>query len=382
MAASQNLTASALYNIQAALLDLFPGPNPTEFTRYAPGNSFNALAANNRANVELIRDTRGRCISLDVYHLPYSISTEATVSGSAPTVACEITPADYRTTKKTTYTQNLYGNKIVSVDDDTCGDLFSNPSTDGATRAARYVAQSIEQGMQSMRNELDKYIATFLHSNRQTADYAPGAHIPPLAFDAALDAWPLDYDYFKTPDTFTMLDAMMANNGIGTYFTLGGIGGFYNAQTNAQWRQQNDNERFLSRFGTARLAFDIFNLDAAVNTAAGTSGQAYTFLIPDGSYVFANFSDYTPDPVRYQYNEKPTWLFSVQDPILRILENGVLRPVVYDVHYQAVCNGSDTRQNFTATHSFQIMFKGLLSAAPTDTAGRTGIMELVTTPGI
>lgn len=382
MAASQNVTASAWLKVQAALQSMFPGPTPMDFPRYAPGNSFNALAANNAASVEPIRNARGECRALEVYTLPFTVSTGASVTTSSPSVGCTLTPADYGTSAAKEYSPNLFAIKTVSVNDAICGNFFANPSMDGAERAAVLVADRLSQGMQSMRNELDKYIADWLYDNRQTADFAPGPHLQPLTFDSGTQLWNLPYDRFKTPDTLTILDAMMANNGIGQYFNLGGIGGFYSALTDAQWRQLNDNERFLSRFGTGRFAFDIFNLDAVVNTSAGTTGDAYSFLIADGSYVFGNFSDYPNTiPQRIDNHEKPTWVFQMQDPILRINDNGVIRPVVYDVHYQVVCNGGDTK-GFTFTHTFELRFKGILDKAPNDSVGRTGIMALQTTPGL
>lgn len=381
MAGSQ--TTIALVAIQRELEAMLTGQTPADFPRYAPGSAFNGLASQNRASTEVIRDARNNCQTLKIYHQKQSVETEATVASSAPSLSCTISAGDYPVTLETSYTPNLFATKTQSVNDNICGQFFANPSADGDVRAARLVADQIVLGMRSLRNELDKEISRRLNTNRQTANYASSL-LPYMVWDDTNDVWDLPYNLFQTPDTFTGIQAMMANNGIGEYFMLGGINTFYNAFENSVYRQLNDNERFLARFGQQRIAFDIFNMDAVLNTAdnTGSETKGYMFAIADGSYAMVNFSDYMTTPERIEQHEKPTWRFSVADPFLRINENGVLRPVMYDVHYQTACNSSDSKGHYTFLHHFQMQFKGFLGMAPTDTAGRTGIMKFTTTPGV
>ena len=380
---AENQVTIALNAIQERLNAKFGGPTPVDFARYEPGFSFNALAGNTRAQSEVFRDARNNCIGLKLYNFNYS-QDDATVSSSAPTLDCTIAAGDKPVTQETTFTPNLFVRKTVSVDDNVCGKFFSNPSADGSVRAAEYVASQIMDGMQALRKGLDREVPARLNTLRQTTA-STASLLPYMAntWDDTNNVWELEYNLFKTPDTFTGIRAMNANNGIGDYFMMCGIHTFYDAFVNSQWRRENSEERFLTRFGTEDLAFDIFNMDSVLNTIDGNETPlGYMFTVARNSYGVLNYSDYQATPTRLELHEKPTWVFTVEDPILRIWDNGTIRPVQYDVHYQTSCDTSDGKLNYAFEHNFQMFFKGGFHGAPVATAGRTGIFKFKTVPGI
>jgi hypothetical protein len=72
---------------------------------------------------------------------------------------------------------------------------------------------------------------------------------------------------------------------------------------------------------------------------------------------------------------KQIWEFYVEDPMLMIMENGVMRPVRYEVAYQKVCTGRDTNTRHTNKHNWEVKYLGGRATAPQGVAGDTGVVK-------
>jgi len=257
--------------------------------------------------------------------------------------------------------------------------MFGLPESE---RGAELVTEALTQLMQKNRSAIDEKLVELLNTNRQTTNY-DGNLAPYVTFDNTNDVFDLDtFTRFQTPDTLTDIDAILQNNDILQYFLLGGRNAFYNAIVNSQFRQENDNERFLRRFGTVRIANDIRRMDGKLNTLDSTSGNTYLFGIADGSYVMGNFNYFNDVPVQLIRQENPTFVFRIPDPVIQINQEGRLQPLYHDVIHTTKCGGSDGRGIPTALHEFTVMTKMIWDVAPTDTAGRTGILKFKAPVGV
>ena len=381
--AAQNLTQSALVAVQVKLNEFIAGQNPTMFGRMEPGFVFGALAQRSYANSRIIRDNAGRCVAFESHWLKDSGIT-ASIATSAPAVGCDQTATDGLVSAKKSYQPNLFATSKILLDDDTCGTLFDTPSfgLPESERGAELVSEALVQLMQKNRSALDEELITRLNTNRQTDNYDNNL-APYVSWDGTNDVYNLDsFTRFATPDTLTDIDAILQNNDILQYFLLGGRNAFYNAIVNSQFRQENDNERFLRRFGTVAIANDIRRMDAKLNTLDSSSGNTYLFGIADGSYVMGNFSYFNDVPVQLIRQENPTFVFRIPDPIIQINQEGRLQPLYHDVIHTTKCGSSDGRGIPTALHEFTVMTKMLFDVAPTDTAGRTGILKFKAPVGV
>lgn len=381
--AAQNLTQSALSLVQVKLNEFIAGQNPTQFGRLEPGFVLGALAQNSYANSRIIRDNAGKCVGFEVHWLKDSGITSS-ISTTAPAVGCEQTATDGLVSAKKTYEPNLFATSKILLDDDTCGTLFDTPmlGLPESERGAELVTEALTQLMQKNRSAIDEKLVELLNTNRQTTNY-DGNLAPYITFDNTNDVFDLDtFARFSTPDTLTDIDAIMQNNDILQYFLLGGRNAFYNAIVNSQFRQENDNERFLRRFGTVRIANDIRRMDGKLNTLDSTSGNTYLFGIADGSYVMGNFNYFNDVPVQLIRQENPTFVFRIPDPVIQINQEGRLQPLYHDVIHTTKCGGSDGRGIPTALHEFTVMTKMIWDVAPTDTAGRTGILKFKAPVGV
>lgn len=381
--AAQNLTQSALSVVQVKLNEFIAGQNPTQFGRMEPGFVFGALAQRSYANSRIIRDSVGRCVAFEAHWLKDSGITSS-IATSAPAVGCEQTATDGLVSAKKSYQANLFATSKILVDDDTCGTLFDTPlfGLPESERGAELVTEALVQLMQKNRSAIDEELITRLNTNRQTTNY-DNSLAPYVTWDNTNDVYDLDaMTRFATPDTLTDIDAILQNNDIMQYFLLGGRNAFYNAIINSAFRQENDNERFLRRFGTVAIANDIRRMDSKLNALDSTSGNTYLFGIADGSYIMGNFSYFNDVPTQLVRQENPTFVFRIPDPVIQINQEGRLQPLYHDVIHTTKCGSSDGRGIPTAIHEFTVMTKMLFDVAPTDTAGRTGILKFKAPVGV
>lgn len=382
--ASQNLTSAALVVAQRRLNELIAGGGLTSLPRYEPSNVLRALAARNGGtNTRLLRDYAGQCNSVEVHWLKKSASNAA-ISTTMPTVSCTQTATDGLISAKETYSPNLFAHSTRLVDDDLCGTLFKAPDRPESARGGEVFANALLDMMQDNRAKLDEEMISRLHTNRQTLNNDPnGSTTSWITFNSTNDQFVIDgTSRFYNPDSLTDVDVLIQNQGIGSYFLVGGRYAFYNATVNAQYRVENDNERFMRRYGTVDMAHDVYRMDSKLNTLLSASNQTYMFGIANGAYVMANFSYFNDIPEQLQMQTITTYVFRVADPVVTIVQDGQTMPLYHDVIHKTICGGNDGRGVPTVVHELNMTTKMLWAAAPTETSGLTGLLEFMAPVGV
>lgn len=377
---AQNLTASALTAIQARLDSMLPGGGPPSMDMDPNNNraqTYAGLAENNRANMMPILEPDGTCIGMKVYHIDGDFTPDETdVSSGFATDTCDITAANEPVSVETSYEHNLFAQEFVAIEDGDCANLFVDPSAEGTDRVADLIATRMMRAMVSLREKLNTTATTFLATeatgvNRDASlkDY--------MTFSAASSQFQVDLQgFFQDPDALTELDLVADLNDLPGYFIHSGPNNFYNAVQDARFRRLNDDQRYLIRWETdlaAPISFDK-RLDAAL-------GGKNTFVISPEAYALWNVRLYGTQPTLVQEDEA-IWVYSQRDPNLLINDNGVLRPVFYNITYQKTCDGANKVGKRKNIHKFQIQYLGGLAAAPQATDNHTGILRFVDVTGI
>lgn len=373
MAVSQTLTESALVNLQLRVEQMFTGDTPTQYQFRDPAATFGALCERTRANVVPRLIENGVCASVEVHHLIADSATIERVDGDWD-LSCDLETPRYAESAKKTYDTDALAIETTAVNDGLCGVLFNDAPADleGRNRAATLVAQQLEFAMRKLRGSLNTQAITFLNTARTNVN--SDSSLPDyLSWNATPDFnYSADSELFQTPDFLTDIDAVAANTRIQNFFMLSGRRNFYNAVTNSDFRQLNDNERFLVRFNQYDMAFDISDLDAELT-------GANTFVVGEGTYVIWNASSSPTLPFQIDFDK---WRFTIQDPVLQIYENGTLRPVLYEVVYQKTCANRDALTNHTFNHVFEVKFMGGIEQAPVASGANTGILKFVGITGV
>lgn len=235
-------------------------------------------------------------------------------------------------------------------------------------------AQAIAKGMNDIRKTLNTYLVTFVNANAQVNQDTSVTDI-----DLGNGSWAVNADTItieapkadlKNVDTLAEMDAIVTSNEIfSDYFMLSGRHNFYNAKYNADFKAQNDNERSISATLNAHeMYWDTYALDQQL------SGR-YTFAISPHDYVIWNSSAF-PSVATEISPKDGMWVFSLNDPMLSIAENGTVRPIRYEVVYTREINTSrDSNMAPTVLHKYEIQFVGGVDMAPPEVGGGTGVVR-------
>ena len=381
MAAVQDLTASALNRIQAKLADVFLAgatPDLDHDPNLNRVSTFAALAENTGARMNPITQG-GTCVGMDVYHIDGAFTPDDTELTDFAGEDCDLTAANYPESVETSYDHNLFAQETIAISDADCDNLFNNPSMDGAGRIAEIQAIKLGNAIMSLRTKLNAAGIAFLAANATgvNRDLSLPSYI---TFDGVTDEFQVDLEgFFQRPESFTDIDAIIYNNDIPRYFVISGRRNFWNGINDARFWQLNDNQRSLRRWN-AQMAngpifFDINALDATLT-------GANTFAIYPGAYALWNVGLYSNTP-RVADPARTLFASTIPHPAgLMINENGMLRPVLYNLKYQYTCTGTDSLGRNIFEHVWQIQFLGGLAAAPAASDAHTGILHFTDQFGI
>lgn len=384
---ANTLTTAALLDIQAMIGETFQGDTPNKYPYFEPGFVAGGLMERNSAQLSPIFGSGGLVRGYDIHYLTPGADT-VTQNDTPATVKaaldCDVDEGIFPTSAVKTLNHNKAIVANVTVDDNLVGSLFNDapgsaPSM-GRERAATLIQERFSKAFHDLREDIDEWLIDFLHASRTPVNN--DANLPShITFSAADDRFEANASYFQSADFLTDIDALVANNNMQKYFMVSGRHNFFNAVVDARFRRANDNERYLTRFDTADVFFDIRRMDARIASAVSQPGAGFTFCVGEGTYAVWNYADVKPTPVLTD-TTKQTYAFTVEDPRLMINFNGMLRPVTYEVLYQKVCVNRDDLLNQYWDHRFEIRFLGGVDKAPAASDTHTGILELMSIPGV
>lgn len=167
------------------------------------------------------------------------------------------------------------------------------------------------------------------------------------------------------------VDAVAQNNDIYNYFMLHGRSNWFDAASNARFTARNDNERSIAAtFADKTHYWDIRALDQQL------TGDNHSFVINRDSILFINKVVYQNMEAEMISAKDGHWAFQIQDPAGWMWsDNGVLKPVVYNVVMQKGCSGFDANGQPTYDENYQIQLLHELATGPQGFNGETGIMK-------
>lgn len=381
MAAAQDLTASVLNRIQMKIGDVFTS-GATPMLDLDPNlnkaGTIGPLLENTNASMDPITKD-GTCVGMDVKHIDGAFAADDEVLTDFSSEDCALTPDNYPATVSTSYDHNIFEQESIAVSDGDCNNLFNNTAGTKTGRVTELIAQQLALAIISLRTKLNAAGIAFLAAGATgvNRDLNLPTHI---TFDGVTDEFQVDQDgFFQAPESFTDIDAVASNNDLPNYFVISGRNNFYNNVVDSRFLRLNDNQRSLARWdtqmNTGPLFFDINALDS---TLTGSN----TFVIMPGSYAMWNVGLYSPTPMVVDPSTN-LYVSTIPDPGgLMIFEDGRLRPVLYNIHYQYTCTGTDVLGRNIFQHVWQIRFLGGMAYAPAATDGHTGILHFTDQFGI
>lgn len=353
-----------------------PTPATAEFT--TPVAAAEALLAKQTAMIDPVLagtdriSGRKKTIGVNVTWLKSGVdSIDYNGNLSSPGLTCDLGSGQELEGDAQTYNNNRGIVARVDVKDNVGGSQYSFEELS---------AQAIAKGINDIRKALNAYCVTFINANAQANVDGEVGNI-----DLGNGPWAENVDGitievpkadFRSPDSLAEIDAIIANNNIyGAYFLLNGRHNFYNANYNKDYKGQDDDKRSIrATINDHDMWWDIRVLDQAL------SGQ-FTFAINPNAYVIWNASSF-PMTAQLVSPKDGMWIFSIEDPILQIMENGRLRPVKYEVVYTLACTGRDENLAPYFTHKYEISFVGGLDMAPPEVDGGTGILRFKGIAGV
>lgn len=365
MPTAQDISASALNNVQVRLEEMFAGVTPAKMPKVEHIGTVKAMLENNSANaVETLRNESGECIGVEVKWIKQG--TDAITysgTGSGLDLSCDLGTGSGLVTATQTYNNNLVIYDLQVVKDNECTNLIT---------FQQLSAEAIERGMRKIRAALNAKCITFLDATKSAVnndDDVTDGNVGGVSFASSVFSVSSTVLPFNDPDTLTALDVIVANNSMETAFWIAGRNAFYNATLNSQFHRLNDNERYLVRFDDYNMWFDPKNLD---NTLTGSN----LFAVSPGSYLFWNSDVY--QTMQWQQIKADMWVSTIPDPVLQYNDNGTMRPVLYNVVYQLACSDrNNSTLKHQMNHTYEIRLQGGLAAAPASEDNHTGILKFM-----
>lgn len=364
---AQSLTSSALNNVQERLYDLFGPDTPYRSQQFTyPADTASALFKENTVRTSPVL-VDGQCIGVDAKFLNWGSSGAAyTGAPSGDSLSCDLDGGDDAAAGTKTYVDNLLVRANYNVEDNLCGNLFNDApgNPDGRAKAATMIAEGLALAMRNIREGLNTTAVTFLNATRSPVNI--DTNLPSyITFDNANDYFEAADTYYQDPRFLTDINFTAQNNNINSFFLITGRNNFANAFTDSRYLRLNDNQRNYVQFDDFSMYVDPRAIDSALSSSN-------TFVVGRGSYLAWNRTWSTPLP--FQIDEDK-WEFSVRDPFLMIMENGIMRPVTYEVVYQKTCVGRDSNTRHYFKHEFEVKFLGGIDEAPPAPNTHTNIMR-------
>jgi hypothetical protein len=388
--AAQSLVGSTVFDTQQ-LLNAAVSDNivdrSTQMLRKdltEPAIVFQALAGEHANTINPVL-SNGSCIGVETHFLrPQANNAEALNTTTLfSTLDCEVDASDGVQAAKFTMNNNLAVVSTALVNLADCNSIFIDPTLAGLDRqrAVTVIAGAFAKAMRDIRELLDTGTIAFLNGLRTpinrdsslpsyiTYDGTPDVFIADERLYADI-VGPYEPRMHRNPRFLTDLMYLVQNNDMASTFWVTGRHLFGNAVVDAQFDQNNPQSPNSVRLVgiDADIYFDPRRLDSELSAQT-------MFAVERGSYFMWNVGlfDSTPRPVG---GSDAIFEFTVQDPVLSITENGVTRPVIYNVTMQENCTGVDKQGRRVGTVAFEFKYLGGRRAGVVAGDGHTGVLRL------
>lgn len=361
---AQTITAAALLKAQSRIAEAYAGDTPSKYPFNEPAMSAAALLMENSSFTQsaFTEDGNYRGKEINWIQAGSTTITNNTTPDSA-TQTCDLSSTVGATSAAKLYSNNMLISAEVEVTDDTYGSVLNTEDL---------IDNRFMKAMRDIRNALNTKVVNFLDSNKTPINN--DSNLPDaITFNGTSDIYEVDTTAIdlQSPDGLTDLDALAMNNDMAEWFYLTGRHNFYNNIVDAQYRQLNDNQRHLARF------FDpAYNIYTDPRSLDATLTGKNTFVVGNGTYALWDYIHPGKSTVPVQVSADK-WEYMITDPVLMINENGVLRPLRYNVYYTRECTSVNKNVgNRTFLHKWEISLLGGLHEAPASEDTHTGILRV------
>lgn len=363
--AAGDFSASQILDAQAKVQEYWrsPGPWNAEFSH--PVDTVRALFSKQTASASEVQNG-GRVIGQRVYWPKSGVDSITHNGTSAPSLDCTLENGTQLETDEKIYTDNVFvfSNVALTETDLRQKNMYS---------PEELIAQTLIKGMNDIRKKLNVLGINFLNANKQanldslvtSSDLGNGN----WAVNADLATIEIPVDDARNEDAIVEWETVLRNNDFnGSYFIISGRKNWRLAFDTSMYKARNDDQRsIMATFGAYDMFWDVRDLDQTLT-------EFNSFAVDPNAYLFVNKSYSSLVPVQ---KSETLWEYYIEDPDLMIMENGVMRPVRYEVVMQRKCSTRNSDTSIALDHQFEIKYLGQKNVAPPGIDGQTGIQKLV-----
>jgi hypothetical protein len=354
-------TASVMNRLKVYIDTMFADPKLVNSHLNQPAMTARALLENQTAMADPILKG-GKCVGVTAWFIDSSGTTEVSASTD-----CTTPGGTELSTDSKDYTTSVLGAAARTAKDNRCDNEIDFIQEMGAVTLAV---------ISDLRRQLNEYALAELDAGAQTSIDNTGI---PSTWDATGSAPEIIIPKSEaTWDNLGYLHLMAELNNIGPFITISGAGSFWGEWWKSNYQRFNNNEvGIFQAFADQGFYFDARQMDQIL-------GRSATFLVGVNNYIFWNttFSPAVPTEFSVGSNGKK-FVFTQPDPVLTYMDNGVRRPVMYEIEMEEACSARNS-----ATNQLQKSYKvygrivGGLELAPVGPQSETGVLTFTTQSGI
>jgi hypothetical protein len=344
--AAGDFSGSTLLRLNVKLEEMFAMPN-TSMTEYnEPAMSARALLASQRANAD------DRLIGEDCVGVRAWFQRTSAIGEVSASTDCTTPGGNESETVGTNYDSEILGHFAGTAKDSRCNNELSF-----IDESANVIRRLIAAQRKKLNTTIISRLAAGAQENIDAnidATWDATTDAPAILVPSADFTW----------DSLGEFLAVAANNKFEETLMLSGRN-FYNDWWKANFERLNaDGPAGFAAYQASGIFFDLRDLD----TALGYKG---TFAIDRNSYIFWNTMYSTPTPTQISETK---WVWTVADPELSYVKNGVLTPVMYEIEMDKTCSARTTLGKLQFTYKFYLRLIGGFKLAPTGPNDETGVL--------
>jgi len=347
--AAGDFSASVANRVNIALNQMFVDPiTQKEFN--LPFDTTRALLGAQKArSTEVLEGSK--CVGVKAYFIKAANALNVSVSSD-----CTVPAGTELESSSKNFTSGVLAATSVQIDDDLC---------DNELTFVELSAAGIRKSLNDLRQYLNNTVIIPALTAGAQANLDSGIHSD---WDATTNSPRIDVpESFFGWEYLGEFKAVAENNNFGSDFLFLSGRNFYQDFFNKNYNVTDTRvDGAAAPFNDHNMFFDIRHLDA-------TLSRKSTFAIDTGSYIFWNTVINTPTPMQIQERR---WVYTIQDPTLVYMRNGVATPVQYEVEYEKACISRESALNYLEyKHTYHIKLLGGFQLAPTGVNSETGILE-------
>jgi hypothetical protein len=351
------ITASTMKALVVHINEMFANPQLYQSDQIQPAMTARALFGRQTAQVHE-RLVNGACVGVEAWY----VDTTDVGEVSAPS-GCTTPGGNTVSTAKVDYQSGVLARAAGNVDSNYCANELT------FVRASGDVLRKI---MSDLRAQLNVEAINLLDANS-------GANI----YDLLPDTWTENGVTIEVPKTemnwenLGYMQLVAENNNFPGAFFVSGGSNFWGEWWKSNYRQFNDNERGIFRaFQDMGFYFDSRQLDQTLGTAS-------TFAVSPNAYAFWNSTKYGQVPMEVSVGSNgKKFVYSMPDPELMWMRNGVATPVMYEIEMEMACSSRDALDYLVTNVKYYGRVVGGLEMAPAGANGETGVIQFVGVSGI